>query len=262
MYTLKDVEIKAWVAAQILHFLNKVENAQAIVDRIQDDPNSGSDNAGIGITVAQRIIDKRESLQFKRFRSLEEIEDIQGLGSDKVKDMVYSLGIPANTFLRNILFDGILSDNWVLKEDTIQFEEEASFRAIADNGANFKNFVVERKYGVNNFSQSPEMVALRSSFVENYDISDFGSHAFALYFYQFDSDNWFSYNIMRDACDRYLGYHPTLPGINYRPDQYLRLFKGFRDNRASATSNTMGILPVVVNYAEWTITIWEAELND
>ena len=175
MYTLKDVEVKPWVAAQILNFLNQADNAQVIVDGIQDDPNSGNDNAGIGTTVAQRIIDKRESLQFKRFRSLEELEDVQGLGSDKVKDMIFSLGVPAHQFFRTILYNGILFENWVLNEDTVEFEDEASFRAIADNAANFKNFVIERKYGANNFSQSPEMVALRSSFVENYDISDYGS---------------------------------------------------------------------------------------
>ena len=262
MLTLKDVKMKPWVAARILDFLNRAENAQAIVDGIQDDPNSGSDNAGIGETVAQRIIDKKATLQFGRYNKLEDLEDIQGLGTDKVKDMVYSLGITAAQAFRDNLYNGILFENWVLHEDRVEFEDEAAFKAVADNGSNLVNLVIERRFGENNFSQSAEAVALRSSFVETYDIADFGSHALALYFYQFDSDNWFSYDRMRTACEQYLSHHPIIPGFQYRPDQKLMLFKGFRDNRFSATSNTMGILPVVANYAECAITIWRAELND
>ncbi len=39
--------------------------------------------------------DQRRSLRWKRFRKLEEIYEVEGMGPDKLEDLVYTLGVPA-----------------------------------------------------------------------------------------------------------------------------------------------------------------------
>lgn len=262
MQTLKGIEIKTWIAALILSFLNTVESPSEIIEGIQDDPNNGSDSSAIGEAVATRILEKRASLNANRFNNLTQLEDIQGLGPDKVKDMIYSLGVSAATAFRQSLFNGVLAENWELKEYTIVFENEEALKATVQNGSNFKNFVLKNYFNLDSFYEPPEAKLFRESFVETYDVTEFAAIAFGLYFYQIDSDNWFGYETIRNECSKYLNYHPRVGGLPYNTNQELHLFKGFRDNRASATSNTQGSLPVVVNYAENSISIWEAILND
>ena len=83
MASFKDLQIKEWVAGRILDFLNRAKTVEDITESkmLKDDPNSGREHGStIGTTVAERILNKRNNMRFPRFRTLSELEDIQGFG--------------------------------------------------------------------------------------------------------------------------------------------------------------------------------------
>lgn len=262
--TIADIKIKPWIEARILDFLNRAQSVKDITQghAIVDNPETGHGYT-IGVTVAQRILDKRNSLRSRRFKSIHDLEGIKGLGIDKINDLVFSFGVPATESFRDSLYDGILMENWTVTDFTTHFEHKPSFLEIVNNASNFRDWIGWRYQEIRTEKGIPAPQAqlegrlLRQSFLEVYDIEHYGAIALAFWFYHFDADNWFTFERMRQVCEAYLTYYP---GFDFR--QELRLFKGFKQQGLQATSNTQGMLPVVINYAEQAITIWEAVLND
>ena len=80
------------VASRILNFLNEAQNANAITDyELRNNPESKGQGYSIGEKVAQRILDKRSNmLPFQQFTDLSQLEEVQGLGQDKIQDLVYT----------------------------------------------------------------------------------------------------------------------------------------------------------------------------
>jgi hypothetical protein len=66
---------------KLLEFLNQATAKQ--IDEFAD----GSKN-GIGITIAKKIIQKRDGLPNGKFTSIQELSDIKGVGKDKIADML------------------------------------------------------------------------------------------------------------------------------------------------------------------------------
>ncbi|MEN0006375.1 MAG: hypothetical protein AAF798_19640 [Bacteroidota bacterium] len=266
MPQFQTVEVPTWVESRVLQFLN---NARAIEDIIEssallDDPNSGgTSNITIGATVAQRIIDRRLSLSRRRFSSVRQLEGIAGFGTDKFNDLVYSFGKPAAEAFRAAMFNGVIMDNWVLSDYTQHFEDEIAFRALVGNESAFKEWVSYRmkraweEQGLGAPLAEAKRQLLYQSYLEIFDVEHYGAIELAFYFYQFDADNWFSFDRVRTVCEQYLSYFP-----DWRNRQELRMFKGFNKVGIQSTSTQQGSLPVVVNYGEQAITIWQAELFD
>lgn len=77
-------------SVNVLEFFNSVTDAQQIVDRIQDDPDEHPEREGYGVrySVAQRILNKRE--QLGGFTSLDQIDEVYGIGPDTLHDIKYS----------------------------------------------------------------------------------------------------------------------------------------------------------------------------
>ena len=100
------------VAKRVLVFLNCATSAKYIagVERqdgpVFDDPNKGrgdqKDDYDIGLTVAQRILDKRDGLPDQRFSDVTQLDNIKGLGQDKLDDLVHSFGPKYYGQCRNI----------------------------------------------------------------------------------------------------------------------------------------------------------------
>jgi len=102
MATFTELGIDNATKNRILNFLNSAINAVAIAGvepqkgPVLDDPSTGYgdqiDDYDIGLTVAQRIIDKRNTFSGNTFTSLAQLSNINGLGQDKFNDLVYSFG--------------------------------------------------------------------------------------------------------------------------------------------------------------------------
>lgn len=253
--------IQPWVQGRILTFLNRARTIEDFTQSgaIQDNPDNGRGYA-IGAKTAQKILNYRNQLPGRRFRDLEQVLDVPGVGEDKLNDLAHSLAISADDFFVARMFDGVLLENWELSPQRQTFADEAEFKAIVQHEGTFKQWVAEHWVGefhpFGNELGRFRHLAIRRAFLECYPDGHLAALQLAFWFYLFDRDNWFSFRQVREACEEYLNYHS-------QPNRGMefRFLKGLEDLEINPLSRS-NILPVVVNYAEQAITIWEATLND
>ncbi len=257
-------KIEGWVELRILNFLNAAQTVDDIVNQVLDDPNSGG-KGSIGETVAARILEKRNTLQFGRFDSINQLEGIPGLGEDKIRDLIYTFGVRAADAFRKSMYNGVILENWRLEHHTYYFPNEDEFLLTATIESNFIQHVayqVEQislqKFGNDEAAYLANLLA-QQSYLDRYDSAHVGSYAFALWFYQFDQDNWFSFERVRQEIESYLNYFVH---FNAAYEQQFVLFKGFPNGATLVRAVTTPDLPVVINPVEHAITIWTAELLD
>ncbi|MGK0179660.1 MAG: hypothetical protein ACI8PD_001461 [Nitrospinales bacterium] len=102
MATFTGTGINEDIKDRILSFLNSANYAPSIAGKepksgpVFDDPDKGYGDQikdyDIGVTVATRIIEKRDSLPGNQFTSLAELSNISGFGQDKYDDLLYTFG--------------------------------------------------------------------------------------------------------------------------------------------------------------------------
>lgn len=88
---------------RILDFFNSVEDADGIINAIRDDPDFGSDSSlayGVRRDTANNIVGVLRELkaQGKTFTSIEQIDEIRGIGPDTLHDIYYSLAPPSQSY--------------------------------------------------------------------------------------------------------------------------------------------------------------------
>lgn len=257
---LKD--LPAFAEKRFLYFFNHVPGAKEIASVQWKTSDKDADEYGLGETVAQRIIDARNSLERKKFTDLSAFEEIPGLGHEKLKDIVSTFSIPAaDLFLRDMR-KGVIQSNFELTYYSIPFDQPASFEAVVSNPRLFKYTVAKyaKELASEGVSQEKLVAAeesLRSSYVETYKNGFVGSYAFALWFFRFDADNWFTFEQVRTCTESYLDI--TLLSSDR---QELHLFKGFQAGEILVGGICPEDLPVVVNHDEHLITLWGGQLFD
>ena len=70
-----------------------IAGAEPTAGPVRDSPYFGLPTGyDIGITVAQRILEKRAALPEHQFTELTQLSNIRGFGEDKFADLVYSFG--------------------------------------------------------------------------------------------------------------------------------------------------------------------------
>ncbi len=267
MTSSQQPSVKPWVASQILSFLNQAETTDDLVgpaSPISDEPDKEETSGyGIGETVAQRILDARNSLMPRYFQDLSQLEEIPGFGEDKFKDLLYSFRLPAAERFHQQMTQGLLGSNWKLSYFAKQYDDEEEFLYVTSNESGLKQEIGELLMQWNEeLGKAEEVGALLPGLVagtypDHYDVAEYARYAWALWFYQFDADNWFSFDQVKEAVDKYLN---TYWNIEDRIE--LILFRGF-DNAAWVRGGiTTEDLPVTLNFAERTITAWTCELFD
>ncbi|MEL7533603.1 MAG: hypothetical protein AAFN10_19980, partial [Bacteroidota bacterium] len=199
-----------WVQKRVIAFINGAKKASDIVEGVKDSPNNGQ-GYGIGETVANRILAKRNSLPGRRFRSIEQFSDIEGLGEDKFDDLLNTFNILSAEEFRNKMFtDKFLFDNWELSHHTIQLPDLKNFQQTVGSTESLKHFVAEQintlvyKEQQNRTLAKLASQSIRTAYVENHPEAYLGSYAWALWFFGFDADNWFSFEAMRLRIESYL----------------------------------------------------------
>ncbi|MFZ4476615.1 MAG: helix-hairpin-helix domain-containing protein [Saprospiraceae bacterium] len=253
-----------WVHNRILDFFNHVTTPSQIVRFVEDDPSNG-DGKGIGKATAQRIIERRDSLTFGRFTDRKELDDIKGLGPDKWKDLEYTFGVPAaQAFEKSLFEEQVLLDNWTLLHYDWAVDTQEAFLALIQDETAFRNVVrtLAERAIAETAGESAETCAelaapLMHQYIDAYhNSSQEGALAFAVWFYRFSADNWFSFEEMLEHTDRLMTYHATPLW-----DMEIRFFKGF-NNHVFTQLICPPDLPVLVNFPEQTISIWVSGLAD
>jgi hypothetical protein len=138
-----------WVLQRVLSFLNRAQSAQDIREAIQDDParttgdpDNDTRDYGIGETVAQRIIDHRNSLPRRRFTRITELNGIKGLGPDKAHDLIYTMGIPADEAFKRSMYNGIVyKENFDLDYHFVHFQDDEGLRQVVECDDHFTHTV-------------------------------------------------------------------------------------------------------------------------
>ena len=258
----KSGNYKDWVNYRVLGFLNQARDVSDITDAlIENHPGSEGTGKVIGSTVAQRIIDHKMTLPGNRYKDLEEVLDVAGFGEDKMNDLLFSFKVPADEAFKTVLSaEYIIGENWNLKNDATIFADKSRFD-LAVTG--IQAWVADKVMkSVQQKKSDPNLAYIASTFIsqsylERFDSAHFASHALALWFYRFDADNWFTFERIQNACERYLNYH-----FWPMPELDLLFFKGFPNGSFLSDGISADDLPVVINKAEQTITIWSAELFD
>ena len=248
----------------IINFLNRISDPTEITDntQLEDDPfYNGAGGYAIGDRVATNIINYREKLVGGRFRSIEQVLEVQGLGHDKVRDLLSSFWKPAATFFEERLRVFLL-DNWKIEHWSYDFTyQEETFERIASDACLLRSFVVEkveeliRKRHNNGALAKVSAALLRQLPLDRSSDAFVNAHSMALWWYKFDADNWFSFDRMLEATQAYFDYY-------HFHEMSLAFFNGFVNGGTLAEAVTTDGLPVVVNHGEKNVTIWAASLFD
>lgn len=259
--------IPLWVQERIVDFFNSVFSVQDITNGpIEDDPSNGAGNT-IGPSLAAKILRTRNALPRRRFTDLEQIDNISGVGPDTIRDLVYSFGRKADEeFRRSMYAEGtIFEANWPLEFFRFEFEELEHFLAIARSPENLRIFIhgkiaeVAAEKGVAQSDIDAMQADVLSAYIDKYSNSTpIAAYAFALYFYDFDADNWFAWETIQEQTLEYFDHN--MSSNNWQMDLFQ--FRGFRNRRIVQPGISPDVLPVVCNWAEQSVTFWISELYD
>ena len=162
-----------------------------------------------------------------------------------------------------MLFNGILLENWTVRFYDEQFEDKDAFLHIARNESALVDWLAKRLSTASMEATNNRVTAnltgelIRSRYMETHEESYIASYGWALWFYQVDPGNWFSFDRIRLVIEEFLS---SYYGISENIE--LRLFKGYTDRGALTKGITSSDLPVTVNHAEQRIAFWTAELFD
>ncbi len=128
-YTSTAGEVDSIVVKRILDFLNGAETAEEIAGiepvsgPVYDDPTKGYGDQlkdyDIGITVAARIINVRNTTYGGRFTTLDQVRSIRYVGEDKINDLIFSFGDPIHSTKVDV------ANNRIIIKRTITRDQEA-----------------------------------------------------------------------------------------------------------------------------------------
>lgn len=255
-----------WQIRQVLSFLNNAPNADTIADDevVKDDPSAGGkSNIAIGPTVAQRIIEARNQLPSQQFTTLDQVLDVEGVGPDKIRDLLFSVTVPRAERFRRFLFDSeLLLDNW--RVDNYRFTyDEAAFEQLICFESAFRKEVSDRileivlRTAENPLASRLAGQLIRETYLDIFESPGIAQYAFALWWYRFDQDNWFSFERIRETLSELLFDKGS---FNERTE--LRFFRGFDNGATLSAGITPTDLPVTIHFDERAIVIWSASLFD
>ncbi len=250
------------IQKRLFHFLNRARTARVIatLDLIETEPDDRADY-GIGETVAQRILDRRNELPRRRFTETTQLNGIKGLGEDKMEDLINTMAQSSAEAFRREMYKGVLLSNFDLKYYQIKLVDETFYESVSFQ-EKLRTILVDRfddffQIRISETDKQQALQELQEAYIDAYPrFTSAGSYAFALWFYHFDADNWFSFEQVRLPISRYLDGYLTGDHLE------LYLFKGFDTSLIMNEGVTVLDLPVVVNRDEKTLTIWNGQLFD
>ena len=139
----------------------------------------------------------------------------------------------------NDMREKVLPGCFDLQGSSFRFENKEDFSATVTDSENFLRFV-----------QKEWDFVCEGCYCDVFFSGFLGSYAFALWFLEFDQDNWFSFDAVQKETENYLNSYAS---VSHRRE--LRIIKGsFLPMRLD--------LPVVVDYENLSVTVWTGELRD
>ena len=135
--------------------------------------------------------------------------------------------------------ENVLPDCFELKKISFCFEDRDEFMSIMGDTKSFLSYV-----------QRVSGILCEGCYSDVFYSGFLGSYAFALWFMEFDQDNWFSFEDVLTETKEYLNSYSS---VDHRRE--LRLLKG--------SFPPMNLdLPVVVDYEKQYVAVWTGKLRD
>lgn len=242
-----------WVLGRVLDFLNFTWRAEDILAHPNVRKAAAADSGYvIGEKVAENIVTHRRRLPTRRYTSSKDILSVPGLGEDKLNDLLSSFSTPADEAFSQALFAGILGENWELLPRSAHYRKSEELLRLTAGTDLLKRTVADLCAA----DHPQRWLHYRQAHVDHYPESHLAAFQFAYWWYLFDQDNWFSYDRIKLACETYLSHHGySQPGMELI---FLRLTNQSPLNEVTRSE----LIPVVVNYPERVLTVWDAQLND
>ncbi len=137
------------------------------------------------------------------------------------------------------LKQNLLPQNFDIQGQTVELEDKNSF-----------DLIFETKYSFTKFLEKEWSIKCDGCFIDVFQSGFLGSYALALWFMEFDEDNWFSFKEIHTETNKFLNSYSS---VSERTE--LRLIKG--------SFKPMNLdLPVIVNYKDLTVAVLTGQLND
>jgi hypothetical protein len=134
---------------------------------------------------------------------------------------------------------GVLPDCFNIAALEYQFKNEEEFLSTVSDSGRFLSFIEEQRG-----------IPCTGCYTDVFQSGFLGSYAFALWFMEFDENNWYPFEAVQKETLKYLNSN-----ISVAARRELRLLKGnFKPMNLD--------LPVVVDYGNMSVTVWTGELND
>lgn len=259
MNQFKGQIVEDWVAIRILDFLNRARTTEALTN-VQE-PLNNENEYSIGVTVAQRILDYRQRLApFRRFTTLAQLENIEGFGLDKFNDLVRLLAHRADDTFKNAMYNGVIFENWDLKFHRFEFK---TIQAVATSASQLREIITNQIEELSLKRNNDRTIArlgkkiVANSYIESFPNQEYAAVALAFWLYKVDADNWFSLERVLEKTRNYFAHYDRL---EHRLE--LKLLKGFPNRDILVNALTTDDLPIIINHAEKTISIWTVGLSD
>ncbi len=139
----------------------------------------------------------------------------------------------------NSMHSRVLPDCFDIAALEYQFEKEEEFLGTVSDSNRFLKLIEDRWD-----------IPCAGHYIDVFPSGFLGSYAFALWFMEFDEDNWYSFEAVHKETLKYLNSN-----ISVADRRELRLVKG-----SFAPMNLD--LPVVADYENMSVTVWTGALND
>ncbi len=246
---------------RLLQMLNRAKRADEVAALVRRSNNRiGGD---LRPKTVEGLMSRRNELPDHVFRDMKQVEELTDFSPQELQNMRDVLDVSAAEFFQEQMAEEVLPGNWQLDSFSATFPNSEAFDETVETRCRFVDFVAKQvvQFGTERFGNSTaaELAGelLKRSYVEHFKDPHYGAYAFAFWFYQFDADNWFAFDQVREVTEQYLNFYP-----NWEERLELYLFKGFDNAGVLANAVTHADLPVVVNYGEQAVTIWTSQLND
>ncbi len=178
--------------------------------------------------------------------------------SESVIDHVRSVSSPSASSFQAGMYKNVLGSNYQLKAHSYGLASSRLFRVVAGSEPLLREFISERVYELCR-ARNVEISRcgdVRADILVSRDYWSVSveerSHAFASWLFALDGDNWFPLADAKVETDAYLGV----------PERSLVMLAGFNPDGILVDLLSSNGLPVVLDAAEETITIWTNELAD
>ena len=246
------------ITQRILFFFNQIRSNKDLERSPLLAHNEESANLE-GKSLADYILEARMQLPLRRFTEIDQLQGIPGMNEESFTHLSRYMGLSAAEQFKRDMYDRVLLSNFELSYQRITFEDADFFASIISDKASLAETVAANLLldSMGPLTEIEVRRQIRHSFLDTYTNGHLASFALALWFYEFDLDNWFTFDQVRESTEPYMDQHPL---SSDRQD--LHLFKGFDNKLLISGARTITHLPVVVNHAERSVTLWLCSLKD